>query len=1380
MFTSAGGYCGCISQWGGVHTPFGYIFPDVLQGKWFLLTESVEEISLNGMNQFFDNTLGTDLKQGYVDNPFNPSSAGITGVWDNELKRAILTKRGGTEEYTYSYNPVSKAWVSEHSYLPHAYIGRDNEVFAFVNTTEANLYQHNRGRYGEFYGVLNPFYIEFILNEGPALEKSFDNINIHSVAYDEVAGFEHLETFKHIVTLNDYQNSGLINIDTTNQFNPTLAADTILGRWKKNHFQVALPRDRQSNLDTDPLQWARASRMKSKYLLVQLTYPNNALENKKLGTDKVSKDNVDKAFDMYRNKDFKLKQEYYRDYGGQFAPSEKRRLAIDALRNPQNADMERIRNWDALEKRDYDDWFHNVKMRQLSSDPNQYYHGTDKVTPPSLNPIAASTTMAGINYPMNIAPQGYDQNPYRMNGVRTLVSDSPSAPIDHTGGYKVGNELPVATEPVKSYAYGTSAIKKYEKGTDGVNSERQSTFESLLSRVSEERGLSPESIRGVLDKIAYHESANTMDPKIKQYGGGPGRGLFQFEPGSLKVAYQRANNYFKKRGENSPFMVDESYDATNLPADEQRALALIDMLERPNFNINEAAKSNEGLVNEWGRGWQTKSDPKKMKVFSKHAERWDRDASKRKIEAERKAELNRLQDEGFQKSIKPQLDTLNIADSTEQYQPRPKQYAFGTNNTQGDVGYQIVQQEAGDGIAGTLTDISSVGKIGQGAGQLAGKLTGIPGADIVGGAIGQGIGMTAGLFKNINEDYNRRQYNARARQDQLAKGRFRMDDSEGYQAVQAAEGMSMVSGTPLQSIQNITGFGKVDKLDDSNSKWVEVQAGEGLTNDNGDLINSEPFKAKNLTQYEDGTYGLKKDLKGLMGANTARKYAIKGKKHGEYGVEKYQDGTMAISGGELMRLPFGTGIVKHTDLEKYAKADEYKRRAMLSKYPADDENYPTLQQAEKGMSKVKKYAVGTPDVNDDFYGIPFASKSKWSNRNLYKDTPLGMIQDDLSPGFGVKRYDYGEGVKRYDPQFKLNTDKTVPMVGASMSPMTPANKMDIYRSNAGEYDLEGLSPDGGNYGMVGPQRTYDYSHKIYPDMKDVSDTDEMIKADNRFDRDVKRTVMKDKTDKAIESIRNKYKNKSKGESMLNPASFYNLAQGTFGKVGQDAPYIMSDPLYKFEDLTAPQRAEALRQQALQNKQIGEARLSRGGALGAMSQASARRMALENKLGLDSARRFDALKLAEQQARQQTNQFNIGQYEKAREKYQQDLGAQERMQATGFGQMADQRDINRQKESMMSKDYNTMASQLAKLNVQRMRMGLPEKTMEEMIDDYGLQFEFDVKSKKKYSKKNDAKLDSSPATTSSYSPMNDIGISPNYRYKPNKKSYGTGINKYRLR
>jgi hypothetical protein len=252
-----------------------------------MLTQTLEEVSLKGLSQYFDNNLGTGLVDGYLDNPVKPDAGGIIGVWDNELKRAIFTKRvwDGNQDtgFTLSYAPMQQAWISEHSYLPNNYFERNNQFFAFKSDASgSDLYQHNRGKYGTYYGgVVSPMELTVVFNEAGGVEKVFDNAYIHSVAYSG-NDFEHLETFKQIQVSNDYQDSQLINIETTNQFNPTLLSDTILGRWKKNHFQIAIPRDDQSLIDNIPDQWSYSSRAKSKYLEVRFIYFNGSLANTKL------------------------------------------------------------------------------------------------------------------------------------------------------------------------------------------------------------------------------------------------------------------------------------------------------------------------------------------------------------------------------------------------------------------------------------------------------------------------------------------------------------------------------------------------------------------------------------------------------------------------------------------------------------------------------------------------------------------------------------------------------------------------------------------------------------------------------------------------------------------------------------------------------------------------------------------------------------------------------------------------------------------------------------------------------------------------------------------------------------------------------------------
>jgi hypothetical protein len=285
MITSDGGYGGSISQWGNAITPFGYFFVDLLQRKVFKLTNTLEEVSLQGMQQYFDENLVVPTDAGeYRDNTFTPVNAeGITMGWDNEYKRLLLTQRGKTfDEFTISYSPVIQAWISLHSYKPNLYIAEDKNIYSIVNEdVSTSLYhQHNVGDYGVYHNAaIQPATVDIVSNKAPVQQKVFDNFNIHSRAYDNTT-FDEFDTFNLMQSSNDYQDSGELNIVTDNSFDPTVLNNEVLCRWKSSHFQVYIPRDNQeTNLNTLD-GWQEASRLKSKYLKTKFTYNN--LQNREL------------------------------------------------------------------------------------------------------------------------------------------------------------------------------------------------------------------------------------------------------------------------------------------------------------------------------------------------------------------------------------------------------------------------------------------------------------------------------------------------------------------------------------------------------------------------------------------------------------------------------------------------------------------------------------------------------------------------------------------------------------------------------------------------------------------------------------------------------------------------------------------------------------------------------------------------------------------------------------------------------------------------------------------------------------------------------------------------------------------------------------------
>ncbi len=133
-------------------------------------------------------------------------------------------------------------------------------------------------------------------------------------------------------------------------------------------------------------------------------------------------------------------------------------------------------------------------------------------------------------------------------------------------------------------------------------------------------------ISNVLDPIAWHESYNyienpdrnpgiakgaRMNPTQLQIGGGPGRGLFQIEGArgvpkknkkgedigldSFDVAINRAKNYFGYKGLSVPSWINniqDGTDAADLPADQQKALALLNFTR---INTDRTSRNDTGL-----------------------------------------------------------------------------------------------------------------------------------------------------------------------------------------------------------------------------------------------------------------------------------------------------------------------------------------------------------------------------------------------------------------------------------------------------------------------------------------------------------------------------------------------------------------------------------------------------------------------------------------------------------------------------------------------------------------------------------------------------------------------------------------------------------------
>ena len=127
----------------------------------------------------------------------------------------------------------------------------------------------------------------------------------------------------------------------------------------------------------------------------------------------------------------------------------------------------------------------------------------------------------------------------------------------------------------------------YRIGDDKILAE---SFEDLISTKGGTRG----DWEDRFDALAYHETGKTMDPSQKQVGGGPGRGLYQFEyiedvsnldKSGAATAVNRAVERFNNQGRKIPDWLFELHqepaDFSKLSKDQQQILLIADKLQGP-------------------------------------------------------------------------------------------------------------------------------------------------------------------------------------------------------------------------------------------------------------------------------------------------------------------------------------------------------------------------------------------------------------------------------------------------------------------------------------------------------------------------------------------------------------------------------------------------------------------------------------------------------------------------------------------------------------------------------------------------------------------------------------------------------------------------------
>lgn len=285
------GYAGTQNRQSCRLTKAGYFFIDNNQGKCFLYSGDLQEISSNGLRNFFkDFTNITPSDNAFIGN-------GFTVGYDERSNRLLISKNADPLSWTLSYNTLNKYWVSYHDYIPdHMWDTVDNVLYSVKDN---RFYIHNvlnnTQVKGVFYGAtVNSSYIDLPFNKFPTEDKLFSSINWMTQLYPNsytngqpnstlfytqtfthitVRGLDHCTGRVALVPENDFYTlytSNLRNLNRTWHFNNI--RDILTGSGFLLGFYSNYTID-PTKLDTNPA-WYNERRFIDKFVICRLEYDN--------------------------------------------------------------------------------------------------------------------------------------------------------------------------------------------------------------------------------------------------------------------------------------------------------------------------------------------------------------------------------------------------------------------------------------------------------------------------------------------------------------------------------------------------------------------------------------------------------------------------------------------------------------------------------------------------------------------------------------------------------------------------------------------------------------------------------------------------------------------------------------------------------------------------------------------------------------------------------------------------------------------------------------------------------------------------------------------------------------------------------------------------
>lgn len=241
------GYAGIHDPNAAINSAYGYFFVDYDGEKLYQFTDTLKDISINGMFSFFKNNLVFNEDTACRDEKVKGSNYYSMGV-DYRFNRLLFTKsEPGCGSYTLSYDFITEKWVSFHSYLPTFYL-YDRETL--YSSDGSKIHSHDAVcNYQTYYGNYYPCVLEFTSRSPETEIAAFEykstilNTEAQQCHEGDIPSLFKREGFNKIWLRNTHQTTGYLELvprvsgeDLSEKLREK--SNVIDMQWEGNHWRV--------------------------------------------------------------------------------------------------------------------------------------------------------------------------------------------------------------------------------------------------------------------------------------------------------------------------------------------------------------------------------------------------------------------------------------------------------------------------------------------------------------------------------------------------------------------------------------------------------------------------------------------------------------------------------------------------------------------------------------------------------------------------------------------------------------------------------------------------------------------------------------------------------------------------------------------------------------------------------------------------------------------------------------------------------------------------------------------------------------------------------------------------------------------------------------